>query len=85
MLALFILKLRVTALCLNSGASGGLFTPIMSAGAVLGGALGLLWSHAWLGSRLGVRHDWRIDAAPLAGLALVLEPDTTAASSSWFR
>ena len=38
LLALFVLKPLVTALCLGSGASGGLFTPTLSTGAVLGGA-----------------------------------------------
>ena len=38
MLTLFALKPLVTALCLGSGASGGLFTPTLSTGAVLGGA-----------------------------------------------
>jgi chloride channel protein, CIC family len=37
LLALFILKPLVTALCLGSGASGGLLTPTMSTGALLGG------------------------------------------------
>lgn len=36
LLALFALKPLVTALCLGSGASGGLFTPTLSTGAVLG-------------------------------------------------
>jgi len=74
LLALFILKPLVTALCLGSGASGGLFTPVISTGAVLGGALGLLWSYAWPGSPVGAYAT--IGAAmqaPLAALALVLE------------
>jgi hypothetical protein len=40
LLTLFALKPLVTALCLGSGASGGLFTPTLSTGAVLGGTLG---------------------------------------------
>ena len=40
LLALFALKPLVTALCLGSGASGGLFTPTLSTGAVLGGCGG---------------------------------------------
>ena len=51
--ALSILKPLVTSLCLGSGASGGLFTPVMSTGAVLGGALGLAWSHLWPGGPAG--------------------------------
>ena len=46
LLALFALKPLVTALCLGSGASGGLFTPTLSTGAVLGGAAGVAWSLA---------------------------------------
>lgn len=37
LLPLSALKPLVTALCLGSGASGGLFTPTLSTGAVLGG------------------------------------------------
>ena len=51
--ALALLKPLVTALCLGSGAYGGLFTPVLSTGAVLGGALGLVWSHVWSGPPSG--------------------------------
>jgi chloride channel protein, CIC family len=74
------LKPLVTAMCLRSGASGGLFTPTLSTGAVLGGALGMAWSLAWPGSQSGafamVGAAAMIGAAmqaPLSGLALVLE------------
>ena len=80
LLALFALKPLVTALCLGSGASGGLFTPTLSTGAVLGGALGMAWNLAWPGSPSGafamVGAAAMIGAAmqaPLSGLALVLE------------
>jgi len=80
LLALFALKPLVTALCLGSGASGGLFTPTLSTGAVLGGALGMAWNLAWPGSPSGafamVGAAAMIGAAmqaPLAALALVLE------------
>lgn len=53
LLALSALKPLVTALCLGSGASGGLFTPTLSTGAVLGGFLGMAWSLAWPGSPSG--------------------------------
>lgn len=79
-LALFALKPLVTALCLGSGASGGLFTPTMSTGAVLGAALGMAWSLLWPGSPAGayamIGAAAMIGAsmqAPLAGLALILE------------
>jgi chloride channel protein, CIC family len=80
LLALFALKPVVTAMCLGSGASGGLFTPTLATGAVLGGALGLAWNLAWPGSPSGafamVSAAAMIGAAmqaPLSGLALVLE------------
>jgi H+/Cl- antiporter ClcA len=80
LLALFALKPLVTALCLGSGASGGLFTPTLSTGAVLGGSLGIAWSLAWPGSPSGafavVGAAAMIGAAmqaPLAALTLVLE------------
>jgi len=78
--ALFALKPLVTALCLESGAAGGLFTPTLSTGAVLGGFLGMAWSLAWPGSSVGasamVEAAAMIGAsmqAPLTGLVLVLE------------
>jgi CIC family chloride channel protein len=80
LLALAMLKPLVTSLCLSSGASGGLFTPVMSTGAVLGTALGLAWSALWPGAPAGayalVGASAMIGAgmqAPLAALALVLE------------
>lgn len=42
-----ILKLLATVGCLRSGATGGLFTPTMTVGALLGGAFGYLWSFIW--------------------------------------
>ena len=78
--ALGILKPVVTSLCLGSGATGGLFTPVMSTGAVLGAALGIAWSHLWPGSPAGayavIGATAMIGAgmqAPLAALTLVLE------------
>lgn len=78
--ALFCLKPIVTAACLQSGASGGLFTPTMSSGALLGGFLGMVWSLAWPGSPMGayalVGAAATIGAsmqAPLAGLVLMVE------------
>jgi CIC family chloride channel protein len=77
---LFALKPLVTAMCLRSGASGGLFTPTMSTGAVLGGALGMAWSLAWPGSPSGafamVGAAAMLGAAtqaPVSALALILE------------
>ena len=80
LLALALLKPIVTALCLGSGAAGGLFTPVLSTGAVLGGFLGLAWSQLWPGAPLGAFAMVGAAAmigsamqAPLTGLALVLE------------
>jgi CIC family chloride channel protein len=80
LLALFVLKPLVTDLCLASGASGGLFTPYFSTGAVFGGLVGLLWAMAWPGSPIGAFAIIAAAAmlgsaiqAPLAGLVLVLE------------
>jgi CIC family chloride channel protein len=77
---LAVLKPLVTALCLGSGASGGLFTPVMSTGAVLGGALGMAWALFWPGSPPGafalIGAAAMIGAAmqaPLSALALVIE------------
>ncbi len=78
--ALFALKPLVTAGTLGSGAAGGLFTPFLSTGAVLGALLGVWWGHLWPGSPTGafalVGAAAMIGAAmqaPLAGLVLVLE------------
>jgi CIC family chloride channel protein len=78
--AVFFLKPVVTALCLGTGASGGLFTPTLSTGAAFGAALGMAWSLAWPGSPAGAYAMVGAAAmlgasmqAPLASLALVLE------------
>jgi H+/Cl- antiporter ClcA len=80
LLALFILKPLVTSACLGSGASGGLLTPTMSTGAMLGGLLGSGWNLLWPGSPSGafamVGAVAMIGAsmqAPLTALVLVLE------------
>lgn len=79
-LALFALKPVVTALCLGSGAAGGVFTPFLSIGATLGGFLGVAWTHFWPGSPVGafalIGAAAMIGAAmqaPLVGLVLVVE------------
>ncbi len=78
--ALFALKPVVTALTLGSGAGGGVFTPFLSTGAVLGGFLGIVWSSVWPGTPVGayalVGAAAMVGAsmqAPLAGLVLVIE------------
>lgn len=49
MLALLALRPLATVLCLGSGVPGGLFTPSLSTGALLGGVLGTAWSWVWPG------------------------------------
>jgi H+/Cl- antiporter ClcA len=78
--ALFALKPFVTALTLSSGAAGGVFTPFLATGALLGGFLGAAWVHLWPGTPVGafalVGAAAMIGAsmqAPLAGLVLVME------------
>jgi H+/Cl- antiporter ClcA len=80
LLALVLLKPTVTALCLSAGASGGLLTPVLSTGAVLGAFLGLAWTQIWPGTPVGayamIGAAAMIGAsmqAPLTGLAIVLE------------
>lgn len=78
--ALFLLKPVVTAMALGTGASGGLFTPTLSTGAVLGGFLGGIWSFIMPGAAIGsyamIGAAAMLGAgmqAPLAGIVLVLE------------
>jgi H+/Cl- antiporter ClcA len=49
LLVLLVLKPAATILCMRSGAPGGMFTPSLTFGAMLGGVLGLVWSHFWPG------------------------------------
>lgn len=51
---LLVLKPAATAACMRSGAPGGLFTPSLTAGALLGAVLGQLWSWIWPGPPLGL-------------------------------
>jgi chloride channel protein, CIC family len=52
--ALFVLKPLATVICLGSGVPGGLFTPSLATGALLGGALGVAWSWIWPGAPPGL-------------------------------
>jgi chloride channel protein, CIC family len=49
LLVLLFLKPMATIACLGSGAPGGLFTPSLAFGALLGGVLGHAWSWVWPG------------------------------------
>jgi chloride channel protein, CIC family len=54
LLLLLILKPAATVMCLGSGAPGGLFTPSLTLGALLGGTLGCAGSQLWPGVPLGL-------------------------------
>ena len=49
LLTLLVLKPAATVLCMLSGAPGGLFTPSLTAGALLGAVLGHAWCWLWPG------------------------------------
>ncbi len=49
LVALLVLKPAATVLCVRSGTPGGLFTPSLTVGAMLGGALGHAWARLWPG------------------------------------
>ena len=49
LLTLLVLRPLSTILCLGGGVPGGLFTPSLALGALLGGVLGLAWSWIWPG------------------------------------
>ena len=68
LLALVLLQPVATVLCLRGGAPGGLFTPSLTLGALLGGALGSVWSLIWPGEPLG--------AFAVVGAAAVLAATT---------
>jgi CIC family chloride channel protein len=53
-LALMLLKPAATVMCMRSGVPGGLFTPSLTFGALLGAALGCGWSVMWPGVPLGL-------------------------------
>ncbi|QEC49202.1 hypothetical protein FSW04_17535 [Baekduia soli] len=50
---LLVLKPLATAACLGSGAPGGLFTPTLAFGVLLGGLLGHAWTAVWPGAPAG--------------------------------
>jgi CIC family chloride channel protein len=77
---LVVLKPLATAACLGSGAPGGLFTPTLAFGVLLGGLLGDAWVRLWPGAPAGsyaIIGGAAVLAAamqgPLAAVVLVLE------------
>jgi H+/Cl- antiporter ClcA len=80
LLALVILKPLATSACLGSGSPGGLFTPTLACGVLLGDLLGHGWTPLWAGSGAGayalVGGGAFMAAAmqgPLAAVVLLLE------------
>ncbi|MFL6052342.1 MAG: chloride channel protein [Actinoallomurus sp.] len=77
--ALLVLKPLATAASLGSGASGGLFTPTMATGALLGTLTGEGWAHLWPTATAGyaiVGAAAMLAAAmqaPIAAVVLLLE------------
>ncbi len=51
---LLVLRPLATVLCLGSGTPGGLFTPSLAFGAMLGGMLGAPWAWMWPGVPAGL-------------------------------
>jgi H+/Cl- antiporter ClcA len=54
LLTLFLLKPFAIILCMRSGVPGGLFTPSLTVGAMLGAVLGLAFSWVWPGVPAGL-------------------------------
>lgn len=54
LLALLALRPAMTILCVGVGAPGGLFTPSLTVGALLGAVLGHAWSWLWPGTPAGL-------------------------------
>jgi len=54
LLMLLVLRPLASVLCLGSGVPGGLFTPSLAMGAMLGGVLGVAWTWIWPGVPVGL-------------------------------
>jgi chloride channel protein, CIC family len=74
LLALVVIRPLATVLCLGSGVPGGLFTPSLATGALLGGVLGSAWSLLWPGVPPGL--------CAIVGAAAVLAATTHGPISS---
>jgi H+/Cl- antiporter ClcA len=76
LLTLLLLKPAATLLCMRSGAPGGLFTPSLTAGVLLGAVLGHAWSWLWPGVPL--------DCSRYLELELFWRQPHKAQSQQWF-
>jgi H+/Cl- antiporter ClcA len=54
LLIVLVLKPAATVLCMRTGAPGGLFTPSLTVGALLGAVMGHAWSWLWPGTPPGL-------------------------------
>ena len=54
LVALIVAKPLAVFVCYAAGAPGGLFTPTLATGALIGGALGQAWLHVWPGAPPGL-------------------------------
>jgi CIC family chloride channel protein len=77
---LLVLKPLATVMCLRSGTPGGLFTPSLTLGALLGGALGYVASQFWPETSLGLSAVLGAGAVlaattqgPISAVVLVME------------
>ncbi|WP_329615595.1 chloride channel protein [Streptomyces brevispora] len=79
LVALLLLKPIATAGSLGSGAAGGLFTPTVATGALLGSLAGQGWAHAWPAAAAGFAVVGAAAVlaaamqAPVAAVVLMLE------------
>lgn len=78
--AVLVIRPLAMALCLGSGAEGGLFTPTLTFGALVGSLLGHGWSVLWPGGDIAAFTMIGATAmlagtmqSPLAAIALVVE------------
>lgn len=81
LVVLCLLRPLATVMCLGSGVPGGLFTPSIALGALLGGVIGLAWSWMWPGVPPGLYAVLGAAAVlaatthgPISAIVLMMEP-----------
>ena len=87
---LLLLRPLATAACLRAGIPGGLFTPTLTLGAVLGSLLGLIWMRIMPGNLADMTGAYAVIGAgailsaatqgPLSSIALMLELGSNSSS-----